>query len=214
MTKSQKTYELEEIITIATARRDRCGCAEVMLGDDGIVDYISIELGGRHIVRCYEIKISKSDFLSDAKKTFIGEYNYYVIPSELWMDIRGHVEPGIGVWCVTRTGNAYVKRKARPRKCTRSKTEILMQIVRALNRENVKTNEEKWQARQIRKPAADRRGVALNDGDKVSYTNEVWQIIGIEYVKSGTELLPVCVIQRDGVQATRVKPSMLLRVND
>lgn len=215
MSKSQKTYELEEIITIATARKNRCGCAEVALGDDGIVDYISIELGGQHIVRCYEIKISKSDFLSDAKKTFVGEYNYYVIPSELWMDIRGHVEPSIGVWCVTKTGRAYVKKKARPKKCTRSKSEIFMQIVRALNRENVKSNEEKWHSRQTRKPTVDRRGVPLCEGDMVTYSNGTWQVMGIEYIKNETELVPVCVIKSNEIQhPVRVKPSMLLKTNN
>ena len=81
--KSEKTYELEEIITLATSRANRIGCPEVTLDDNGIVDFICMDLDGEKIVRCYELKITKSDFLSDAKKTFIGEFNYYVIPSEL-----------------------------------------------------------------------------------------------------------------------------------
>lgn len=214
MSKSQKTYELEEIITIVTARRDRVGCAEVSLGDDGIVDYVSIELGGRHLVRCYELKISKSDFLSDAKKTFVGEYNYYVIPSELWMEIRNYVEPGVGVWCVTKTGRAYVQKKAKARRCTLSKKLVLMQILRALNRENVKHNEEKWSGRQLGKPACDRRGVALEEGDAVSYAGSVRRVASVEYAKDGSELLPICVLENDAGELIRVKPSMVEKMQD
>ena len=78
MSKSQKTYWMEEIITLATWKVGQIGCAEVGLGDEGIVDYITQELGGDRTIRCYELKITKSDFLSDAKKTFIGDYNFYV----------------------------------------------------------------------------------------------------------------------------------------
>ena len=213
MAKSQKTYELEEIITLATARKDRVGCAEVTLGNEGIVDYVSIELGGRHIVRCYELKISRSDFLSDAKKTFVGEYNYYVIPSELWGEIRNHVEPGVGVWCVTKTGRAYVQKKAKARKCKLSKKMILMQVLRALNRENVKHNEEKWTGRQVLKPALDRRGAPIEEGDAILYSGEPWTVSSVEYAKNGTEMTPICVIENSDNTMIRVKPSMIEKIH-
>ena len=104
MTKSHRTYELEEIITLATARPNRIGCPEVGLDDYGIVDYISMDLSGAQTVRCYEIKISKSDFLSDNKKTFIGDFNYYVLPTELYYDVKNLVEDGIGIWLVDKKG--------------------------------------------------------------------------------------------------------------
>ena len=33
--------------------------------------------------RCYEIKTSKSDFKSKAKKSFVGDFNYFVLMQKL-----------------------------------------------------------------------------------------------------------------------------------
>lgn len=49
------------------------------------------------LVQCFEIKISKSDFHSKNGHNFVGNLNYYVIPAELYENIRGEVPEGIGV---------------------------------------------------------------------------------------------------------------------
>lgn len=48
--------------------------------------------------RCYEIKISKSDFHSKAKNTFIGNFNYYVMPNELYEQVKDEIPSNIGVY--------------------------------------------------------------------------------------------------------------------
>ncbi len=50
------------------------------------------------IWRCYEIKVSKSDFRSKAAKTFIGHYNYYVMPQELFEEVKDEIPGHIGVY--------------------------------------------------------------------------------------------------------------------
>jgi len=59
------------------------------------------------IWRCYEIKISKSDFNSKAHNTFVGNFNYYVITKELYEQIKDEIPKHIGVyigdWCVKRS---------------------------------------------------------------------------------------------------------------
>lgn len=215
MSKSQKTYELEEIITLATARADRIGCPEVGLGDYGIVDYISMDIRGAMTIRCYELKISKSDFLSDAKKTFVGDFNYYVIPSELWMDVKGHVEKGIGVWTVDGHGHVSVKKKAMKRKCLVSRKKTLGLILRALNRENLKHCEENWRRRQADKKVQDANGGGILPGDIVEYHGVKSIVVSIEYARDQMELRPICTIrpiEEPNGETIKEKPSILHKI--
>ena len=216
--KSEKTYEMEEIITLATWKLGRCGCAEVGLGDEGIVDYISIELGGERIVRCYELKITKSDFLSDAKKTFIGEYNFYVIPTELWMDVKNYIEPGIGCWCIDPDGTAVRKKSAKRRQCKLQKSYITLRIMQCLERDHMKYVEQAWYDRQSRRHALDMRGGQLSVGDIVRYQGKEWELVKINRVRDGTSLRIQCIITPNGWggtdQAKSIKPTMLTRIDE
>lgn len=181
MSKSEKTYELEEIITLACARPDRVGCAEVTLDDYGIVDFISMDISGSRTVRCYELKISKSDFLSDAKKSFIGDFNYYVIPTELYDSVKGHVEKGIGVWVVDKHGHISVRKRATRMECKMDRARIMGKILRALNRENLKHCEQSWRDRQLDKKIADRVGASIEVGDVVEYRDVRYRVISVNY---------------------------------
>ena len=46
---------------------------------------------------CFEIKITVSDFKSKNGHNFAGNYNYYVVPKEIYEDILPLVEDGVGV---------------------------------------------------------------------------------------------------------------------
>lgn len=46
---------------------------------------------------CYEIKISRRDFLSKNGHNFHGNLNYYVMPKELWDKCKTDISDGIGV---------------------------------------------------------------------------------------------------------------------
>ncbi len=82
--KTELTLTLEREIWRATNKQGVFGCFEVTIGWFGNerVDYLTYDTKGTW--RCYEIKISKTDFRSKAKNTFIGHYNYYVMPQELY----------------------------------------------------------------------------------------------------------------------------------
>jgi len=60
------------------------------------VDYLTYDTKG--IWRCYEIKISKSDFHSKAHNTFIGHFNYYVMPKELFEQVKDEIPKHIGAY--------------------------------------------------------------------------------------------------------------------
>ena len=209
MTKSSKTYELEEAITLATWKIGTVACPEVGLGDAGIVDFITMELGKSKTVRCYELKISKSDFLSDAKKTFIGDLNYYVIPSELWGTVKNYIEPGIGCVCVDSKGRTEVKKKPTRQTCALPKKYIAGRILQSLYREHMKHVENDWKLRHSSDPAYDMKRAIVEEGDVVEYNGKLWIIDKIEYRKEGSAMFPVCTIIGKNKTTATVRPSML-----
>ena len=104
--KTDLTIELEKKLWKATKKLGLFACFEVTIGFGGKerVDYLTYDTKG--IWRCYEIKTSKSDFYSKAAKTFIGHYNYYVMPDELTSQVVNDIPKHIGVhngsYCVSR----------------------------------------------------------------------------------------------------------------
>ena len=98
MAKTDLTIDLEREIWEATRKQGVFGCFEVTIGWFGKerVDYLTYDTKG--IWRCYEIKVSKSDFQSLAKNTFVGHFNYYVMPKELYDQVKDEIQKHIGVY--------------------------------------------------------------------------------------------------------------------
>ncbi len=106
MAKTDLTLQLEKEIWLSTNKQGVFGCFEVTIGWFGEerVDYLTYDTKG--IWRCYEIKVSKSDFHSKAHNTFIGHFNYYVMPQELFEQVKDEIPSQIGVYingnCIKR----------------------------------------------------------------------------------------------------------------
>ena len=130
MAKTDKTIQLERDIYKETIKHGVFGCFEVTIGWYGNerVDYMTYDT--KNVWRCYEIKVSKSDFHSKAHNTFIGNFNYYVLTSELYEQIKDEIPAHIGVYC----GSRLVKR---PKKQTLKVDEQVLKnsMIRSLSRE-------------------------------------------------------------------------------
>lgn len=88
MAKSELTRDIEfALLTKYLNKGGRCG---VEVGcPSGQVDFVHLDrkwINKKYeiISTCYEIKISKSDFKSIHGHNFVGNFNYYVIPKELY----------------------------------------------------------------------------------------------------------------------------------
>lgn len=57
------------------------------------------------LITAYEIKITKSDFKSKNGHNFVGNCNYYVIPKELYEDVRELVPEDIGIILYLHAGS-------------------------------------------------------------------------------------------------------------
>lgn len=95
MSKTPETLALERALFNYTS--GQFGCDEVTIGPAGCerVDYITWDFDGTW--RCYEIKVSKADFHSKARKTFIGHLNYYVMPKALYESVKADIPEHVGV---------------------------------------------------------------------------------------------------------------------
>ncbi len=130
ITKTNLTLELERNIWGVTSKTGVFGCFEVTINFFGEerVDYLTYNTKG--VWRCYEIKVSKPDFNSKAHKTFIGHYNYYVMPKELYEQVKDDIPSDIGVYI----GKACVK-KAKKRTLGIDEQILKDSLIRSLYRE-------------------------------------------------------------------------------
>lgn len=88
------------------------GAYEVCFGEgygNEYVDYATLKSNGE--IRCYEIKISKSDFHSKAKLSWYGDYNYYVMPEYLYEQVNAEIPYGVGVLLYKENGTFRIARK-------------------------------------------------------------------------------------------------------
>ena len=101
------------------------------------VDLLTYDTKG--IWRFYELKISKSDFYSKAKHTFLGHYNYYVMPKELYEQIKQEIPDHVGCYVAWEKGN-HCECIKRPKKqeLKVDKDKLMFSFMQALSRENAK----------------------------------------------------------------------------
>jgi len=100
MAKTQLTRDIEEAIYFYGLEQGEIIVEEVSMPDDwGVVDTLACRTkpDGTYEWRCYELKVSKSDFKSIAKISFIGHYNYYVMPKPLYDVVKDEIPNFVGV---------------------------------------------------------------------------------------------------------------------
>lgn len=109
-----------------------------------IVDLLSWE-PNKNIWRCFEIKISYTDFKSCASKTFIGNYNYYIIPEFLLSKVESEIPKGIGIYIYKDEPPVYryenriqCIRKSKKQQLGCTEKEINYGMIKSLYRESKK----------------------------------------------------------------------------
>ncbi|HJE44090.1 hypothetical protein [Levilactobacillus namurensis] len=98
--KTNLTLAMEHTLYAYCREAGATAVEEVTMPDDqGIVDTLSYQAlaDGTIEWRCYELKVTKSDFHSHAKLSFIGHYNYFVLPLKLYQEVADEIPAKIGV---------------------------------------------------------------------------------------------------------------------
>lgn len=155
MNKNELTHTLENQLWKHTKKRGTFGCFEVTIGWYGKerVDYLTYDTKG--VFRCFEVKVSKSDFYSSNKLSFLGNYNYYVMPQELYNQVKEDIEDFVGVYI--SKGSKLVSVKRAKRQQLKVEKDILKDsMIRSLYRESEKviSNRDTLEIEKLRKELA------------------------------------------------------------
>lgn len=151
MSKTLLTNKMEKLL-YSYLHRKQLYCSEVVLHNDNcfygneIVDFLgySTDKG----FSSYEIKVTKRDFKSSAKKSFVGNYNYYVMPRNLYEKVKNEIPKEIG--CIVETTNPFgfttltnVKRASYKELSEYSEKSLLICLMGALYREATRNTKSK-----------------------------------------------------------------------
>lgn len=87
---------------------------------------------------CYEIKSCVADFNSKNGHNFIGDFNYYVMPKELYEQVNQRIPYNVGVLIPSKCGTLESIKKAKRTDRTRAVNEMLLMMFRSANRDRAK----------------------------------------------------------------------------
>lgn len=135
--KTEETKCLELAIWGATSKQGVFGCFEVTIGWFGKerVDYMTYNTKGEF--RCYEIKVAKDDFHSPCHNSFVGDFNYYVMPKELYEQVKEEIPDWVGVY-VSSDGKYVSCMKRAKRRAVAGRDILKDSLIRSLCREVTK----------------------------------------------------------------------------
>lgn len=87
----------------------------------------------------YEVKSSKADFNSPNGHNFLGDYNYYVMLTSVYEELKDLIPYNVGVICPDpKRTHLNVVKKARKVNRTKALPELLLMMFRSSNRELIK----------------------------------------------------------------------------
>lgn len=98
------------------------------------VDFLTYETSG--VYRAYEIKNSKKDFYSGCAWSWIGHYNYFIMPYSLYNEVKQDIPNDIGVWVIREhcKDMECIKRPKR-RELLCSPEDMMFSLMQAMSRE-------------------------------------------------------------------------------
>lgn len=88
---------------------------------------------------CYEVKSSVEDFRSKNGHNFIGDFNYYIMPEEVYAAVCLEIPHKVGVYCPEGTELRSAK-KARRQDRERPVSEMLLMMFRSAARDRRREN--------------------------------------------------------------------------
>lgn len=134
------TLMLQTAIWRAKNKMGTFACHEVGIGFGKkmeIVDFLTYNTKGEW--RCFEIKVSKQDFYSKHKKTFVGNFNCYVMPPELYEQVKQDIPKDIGVYTYWGTEikdpSLYCKKKPKRKELVVKKDVLIYSLIKSFSRE-------------------------------------------------------------------------------
>lgn len=164
--KTPLTMQIEETLYHYCRENGDVVVEEVAMPEDhGIVDTLACRILADNSFewRCYELKVTKADFRSTAKLSFIGHLNYFVLPERLYQQVCQEIPAEIGVLCYH--SYAMPEQQQLPGYLT---------VVKKARRQTLQVNEQALihrllsaQAREVGKAKATQRGLRVFSTDQL-----------------------------------------------
>lgn len=179
--KTEETKCLEMAIWDATNKQGVFGCFEVTIGWYGKerVDYMTYDTKGTF--RCYEIKVTKSDFHSPCHNSFLGNYNYYVLPIELYENVINEIPEWVGVYVSKGGRNVYSVKKAKRRPVEDPDT-LKDSMIRSMSREITK----QIRSRDPLRVERSNREITQLKRERDNYRGQYWDLLREVQERYGT----------------------------
>ncbi|OQO71456.1 hypothetical protein BH747_01075 [Enterococcus villorum] len=145
--KTPLTIEMETSLYQYCIEQGGIVVEEVTMPEEhGIVDTLNCltKFDGTREWRCYELKVSKADFRSTAKLSFVGHYNYFVLPRTLYEEVQQEIPTDIGVLVyrpytleeeMPAPGTFVIAKKARKKKLAVTEEALTNRFMASLFRE-------------------------------------------------------------------------------
>lgn len=147
MTKTLATKEAEQFLYdyFVKDKKSIYGCHEVTIGmkplrkGREIVDYLTYDTN--NTFRAYEIKITKKDLQSESSLSFVGHYNYIVLPRDLYNEVQ-HTDllpllqwGNVGVVII---GEGVIRKSGKKTLTMSDNVKLMESLMRSLHREKEK----------------------------------------------------------------------------
>lgn len=156
--KTQLTRDPEKTLYAYWEEQGATAVEEVTMPDDfGIVDtLVRQKQENETIWRCFELKVTKADFHSQARLSFVGHYNYFVLPQRLYQAVVAEIPAGFGVFVyhpfskaaiaasavpVSTPGTLTIAKPARRQSLQVPEEQLTDHFIASLNREVVKAKQ-------------------------------------------------------------------------
>lgn len=123
-----------------TIRKDQMSSQpkNIELDDPGIADAVQVDNYG--VITCFELKVTKSDFHSNARLSFIGNKNYYVMPEKLYEQVKDEIPPNIGVLVPLGNRDLRFVKKCKSHEMAFDKEAVLIAMVTASHNHTTLSN--------------------------------------------------------------------------
>lgn len=152
--KTQLTRDPEKTLYAYWEEQGATAVEEVTMPDDfGIVDTLVRQ---KQENGCFELKVTKADFHSQARLSFVGHYNYFVLPQRLYQAVVAEIPAGFGVFVyhpfskaaiaasavpVSTPGTLTIAKPARRQSLQVPEEQLTDHFIASLNREVVKAKQ-------------------------------------------------------------------------
>jgi len=147
MSKTKLTKDIETALYHYCYELGQILVDEVTMGNAGIVDTLSLEMKGNrekgydYVWRFFEIKVSRQDFYSTNKLTFLGHFNYFVMPYDIYVLVKKDIPKMVGVLTYSGDSISLVKKPIRQKELKVKDNVILRNLLNSMNREVFKAKQ-------------------------------------------------------------------------